>query len=169
METDVRVGIGYDIHRFARGRKLVLGGVTVPYKKGLLGHSDADIVVHAVCDALLGAVARGDIGKHFSDSDKRYKGISSLVLLGRVAGMLKKAGYRVGNVDVMLLLEAPRISGYRRRMCANVARALGVGAGRVSVKATTQEGVGAIGRNEAAAAYAVAAVYKGPVPQGGKG
>jgi len=157
----MRVGIGYDIHRFAPGRRLVLGGVVLPYKKGLLGHSDADVVLHAVADALLGAVGAGDIGEHFPDTEERYKDISSLTLLRRVAGVLRRAGYRVGNVDVMLLLEAPRISAYRRRMRQNIAAALGVAAGRVSVKATTQEGVGAIGRNEAAAAYAVAAVYAG--------
>jgi len=161
MKTDARVGIGYDIHRLALRRRLVLGGVTIPHKKGLLGHSDADVVLHAVCDALLGAVGAGDIGQHFPDTDKRYKGISSLTLLRRVAGILKKGGWQVSNVDVMLLLEAPRIGPYRARMRRCVARALGIAAGRVSLKATTQEGVGAIGRNEAAAAYAVAAVTKG--------
>ncbi len=161
MKTDIRVGIGYDIHRFAAGRKLVLGGVTVPHKKGLAGHSDADVVLHAVADALLGAVGAGDIGRHFPDTDKRFSGISSLVLLRRVAGMLKKDGWRVSNVDVMLLLEAPRIGPYRDRMRRRMAQALGVAVGRVSVKATTQEGVGAIGENRAAASYAVAAVYKG--------
>ena len=161
MKMDIRVGIGYDIHRFAPRRKLVLGGVVVPHRKGLAGHSDADVVLHAAADALLGAAGAGDIGQHFPDTDKRFKGIASLVLLRRVAGVLKKAGYRVGNVDVMLVLEAPRISAYRRRMRQNIARALGVALGSVNVKATTQEGVGAIGRNEAAAAYAVAVVYKG--------
>ncbi len=165
MKTDIRVGIGYDIHRFAAGRRLVLGGVTIPYKKGLAGHSDADVVLHAVADALLGAVGAGDIGQHFPNTDKRFKGISSLVLLRRVAGMLKKGGWRVGNIDIMLLLEAPRIGAYRGRMCRRMAQALGTAPGRVSVKATTQEGVGSIGRNKAAAAYAVAVVYKGPVSQ----
>ncbi len=160
MKADVRVGVGYDIHRFAAGRKLVLGGVAIPYKKGLLGHSDADVVLHAVADALLGAVGGGDIGRHFPDTDKRFKGISSLVLLKRVAGILKKDGWRVNNVDVMLLLEAPRMGPYRDRMRRRMAQALGVRPGRVSVKATTHEAVGAIGKNRAAAAYAVAAVHK---------
>ncbi|MGE5279575.1 MAG: 2-C-methyl-D-erythritol 2,4-cyclodiphosphate synthase [Deltaproteobacteria bacterium] len=158
--SDVRVGIGYDIHRFAAGRKLVLGGVVLAHKKGLTGHSDADVVLHAVADALLGAVARGDIGQHFPDTDPRFKGAASLELLRRVAGIVKKAGYGVGNVDVMLLLEAPRIAAYRGRMRNNIARVLGIPESRVSVKATTHEGVGAIGRNEAAAAYAVVAVHE---------
>jgi len=157
----IRVGIGYDIHRFAPRRKLVLGGVVIPSRKGLLGHSDADVVLHAVCDALLGAVAAGDIGQHFPDSDKRYKDVSSVILLRRVAGVLKKDGWQINNIDVMLLLEAPRIGPYRARMRRCMARALGIGVARVSVKATTQEGVGMIGKNEAAAAYAVAAVTKG--------
>jgi len=160
MKMDVRVGIGYDIHRLARGRRLVLGGVVVPHSKGLVGHSDADVVLHAAADALLGAVAAGDIGTHFPDTEKKYRGISSLVLLRRVVNILKKKGYRVGNIDVMLLLEAPRIGAYRRRMQGNIARAAGVASRSVSVKATTHEGVGAIGKNEAATAYAVAVVYK---------
>jgi len=155
----IRVGIGYDIHRFTPGRRLVLGGVIIPCKRGLKGHSDADVVVHAVADALLGAAGAGDIGEHFPSTDKRYKDISSLVLLERVAGILKRSGFRVGNVDAMLLLEAPHIAPYRGRMRRCIAKALGIAEGRVSVKATTQEGVGPIGRNEAAAAYAVATVY----------
>lgn len=150
-----KVGFGYDVHRLTSLRKLILGGVLIPSKKGLLGHSDADVVLHAVCDALLGAMGAGDIGELFPDTDKRFKGISSLTLLKQVARMVQKHGYVVGNVDVMLLLESPKVGPYKTRMRKAMAGVLGIGTGRVSLKATTHEGVGSIGRGEAAAAYAV--------------
>jgi 2-C-methyl-D-erythritol 2,4-cyclodiphosphate synthase len=150
-----KVGFGYDVHRLAPKRKLVLGGVLISSKKGLLGHSDADVVLHAVCDALLGAMGAGDIGEHFPDTDKRFKGISSLALLEEVARMAQKRGYAVGNVDIMLLLEFPKIGPYKIRMRKAMAGVLGIGTGCVSLKATTHEGVGPVGRGEAAAAYAV--------------
>ncbi len=154
----VRIGFGYDIHRLASGRPLVLGGVRIPSARGLSGHSDADVILHAVADALLGAAALGDIGEHFPDTDKKYKGISSLRLLEEVAGLLKKKKISVGNIDVMLLLESPKIGPYKSTMRRRIAGALKIKTDAVSIKATTNEGVGAVGRGEAAAAYAVALV-----------
>jgi len=151
-----RVGIGYDVHRFAPGRKLILGGVRIPSDSGLLGHSDADVVLHAVCDALLGAAGLGDIGVHFPDTERRYKSISSLTLLKHVAGKIKKKKYAVGNIDLTLVLESPKIRSYASRMEKNIARCLGVPANRISVKATTNEGLGFAGRKEGCAAVAVA-------------
>ena len=159
--TAYRVGIGYDIHRFAPGRKLFLGGVHIPFTSGLLGHSDADVVLHAVADALLGAMGEDDIGKHFPDSSVRCKDISSLVILKKVAAILRNKSYKVVNVDVMLLLERPKISPFKAKMKANIAGILKVTQDAVSVKATTHEGVGAIGRGQAAAAYAVVLIQKG--------
>ncbi len=155
-----RVGIGYDIHRFAPGRKLFLGGVHIPFTRGLLGHSDADVVLHAVCDALLGAMGEDDIGKHFPDSSDRYKDISSSLILKKAAAILRNKSYKVVNVDVMLLLERPKISLFKAKMKANISGILKVAQDAVSVKATTHEGVGAIGRGQAAAAYAVALIQK---------
>lgn len=154
----VRIGFGYDIHRLASGRPLVLGGVRIPSARGLSGHSDADVILHAVADALLGAAALGDIGEHFPDTDKKYKGISSLRLLEEVTGLLKKKKISVGNIDVMLLLESPKIGPYKSTMRRRIAGALKIKTDAVSIKATTNEGVGAVGRGEAAAAYAVALV-----------
>ncbi|MEX2117056.1 MAG: 2-C-methyl-D-erythritol 2,4-cyclodiphosphate synthase [Bacteroidota bacterium] len=151
-----RIGIGYDVHRFAPGRKLILGGVRIPSEEGLLGHSDADVLLHAVCDALLGAAALGDIGKHFPDSARRYKNISSLTLLKQVAGKIRKRKYLVGNIDVTVVLESPRIRPYVSRMEKNIGRCLGVPANRISVKATSNEGLGFAGRKEGCAAVAVA-------------
>ncbi|MFH0876674.1 MAG: 2-C-methyl-D-erythritol 2,4-cyclodiphosphate synthase [Candidatus Omnitrophota bacterium] len=156
----MKIGIGYDIHRLVKGRKLFLGGVRVPSKKGLLGHSDADVILHAVCDALLGAMGTGDIGLLFPNTDRKYKNISSLVLLKRVAGLLKKNSFRVGNIDVMLLLEAPEIGRYRETMKAHISKALGIGISQVSLKATTNEGTGDIGKGKACAAYAVVLIKK---------
>jgi 2-C-methyl-D-erythritol 2,4-cyclodiphosphate synthase len=150
-----KIGFGYDIHRLVPGRKLVLGGVRIPSKKGLLGHSDADVVLHAVADALLGATGMGDIGEHFPNTDKKYKNILSLLLLKKVAAMLENAAYRVANIDVMLLMESPKIGPFKIRMRQAIARALDISVAQVSIKATTHEGVGAVGRGEAAAAYAV--------------
>lgn len=151
-----RVGIGYDVHRFSPGRKLILGGVHIPFRQGLLGHSDADVLLHAVCDAILGAAALGDIGKHFPDSQKRYKNISSLKLLIQVAAKVRNKGYQVGNIDATLALESPKILPYSARMQKNIARCLGVAPRQISVKATTNEGLGYIGRGEGCAALAIA-------------
>lgn len=153
-----RVGIGYDVHRFAPGRRLILGGVRIPFKEGLLGHSDADVLLHAVCDAVLGAAALGDIGRHFPDSQSRYKNISSLKLLTLVAAMIREQGYIVGNIDATLALESPKIRPYASRMQKNIARCLGVGPRQVSVKATTNEGLGFVGRREGCAAVAIASL-----------
>jgi 2-C-methyl-D-erythritol 2,4-cyclodiphosphate synthase len=154
----VRVGIGYDVHRLVRGRRLVLGGVTIPHPTGLLGHSDADALTHAVADALLGALADGDIGQHFPNSDARWKDANSLDLLRAVARRVRAAGGRIVNVDATLLAERPRIAPHAAAMRANLARAMGVRMTQVSLKATTNEGLGAIGRREGIAALAVAAV-----------
>lgn len=150
-----RVGMGYDIHRFVPHRKLFIGGVRIPFKKGLLGHSDADILLHAVCDALLGALGSGDIGEHFPNTEARTQGISSLKLLGRVRDLLYDKGARVVNIDTMVIMDAPKIGRYKEKMKANMAKVLKIEKGRVSVKATTNEGTGMIGKGEAAAAYAV--------------
>ena len=149
-----RVGFGYDVHRLVEGRPLILGGVEIPSPKGLDGHSDADVVLHALADALLGAAALGDIGRHFPNNDPRYKGISSLILLGHVADLLRRHRFAVVNADVTLLLEAPRIAPHVDRMRATIARALDITPEQVSVKATTGEGMGFVGTGEGAAAYA---------------
>ncbi|MEI6437949.1 MAG: 2-C-methyl-D-erythritol 2,4-cyclodiphosphate synthase [Candidatus Omnitrophota bacterium] len=154
-------GVGYDVHPLVDGRKLVLGGVTLPYKRGLKGHSDADVLLHAIADALLGAAGLGDIGEHFPDSDKRYKGISSLLLLKHVGSLLGKDSFKVVNVDCVLLAEEPKISPYKGKMKMNIARALEVKACQVNVKATTNEGLGFVGRKEGMAAYATAMLRRG--------
>ena len=157
-----RVGMGYDIHRAVGGRPLVLGGVHLEHPWGLEGHSDADVICHAIGDALLGAAGLGDLGSHFPPGDPRWKDASSLVLLEHVARWLGEAGSRVGNIDAMLLAEAPRIAPHREAMNANIARALGISAHQVSVKATTNEGLGAVGRGEGLAAWAVVLVERVP-------
>jgi 2-C-methyl-D-erythritol 2,4-cyclodiphosphate synthase len=149
-----RVGFGYDVHRLVEGRPLILGGVEIPAPKGLDGHSDADVVLHALADALLGAAALGDIGRHFPNTDPRYKGISSLILLGHVADLLRNHRFAVVNADITLLLEAPKIAPHVERMRGTIARALGITPEQVSVKATTGEGMGFVGTGEGAAAYA---------------
>jgi len=151
-----RIGHGYDVHRLTPGRKLVLGGVVVPYEMGLLGHSDADVMLHALMDALLGAAALGDIGRLFPDSDERYRGADSRALLREVAARLKQGGYLVGNVDVTLIAQRPKIAPYVEQMRANIAADLGLPITRVSVKATTEERMGFTGRGEGMAAHAVA-------------
>ncbi|MFZ1978936.1 MAG: 2-C-methyl-D-erythritol 2,4-cyclodiphosphate synthase [Bacteroidota bacterium] len=158
-----RIGIGYDIHRFTKGRKFILGGVRIPSKTGLLGHSDADVLLHAVCDALLGAASLGDIGKHFPINSRKYKGISSLILLKHVGLLVSEKGYEVGNIDVTVILQSPKISRYTERMQKNIARALHLPSGQISIKATTNEHLGALGRTEGAAAFAVALVASRPV------
>lgn len=154
----MRIGMGYDIHRLAPGRKLVLGGVTIPFEKGLLGHSDADVLVHAVCDALLGAAGLGDIGMHFPDTDPKYKDINSLQLLSQSIDLVRRSGYRLQNVDTTLFAEQPRLAPYRTGMQLNLARTLQVDSGLVNIKATTSEGLGFIGRGEAIAAMSVVLV-----------
>lgn len=155
-----RVGFGYDIHRIAPGRALVLGGVRFESDWGLEGHSDADVLLHAIGDALLGAAGLGDLGTHFPPGEAAWKDASSLELLARIRALLEAAGARVVNVDAMVVAEAPKLAPHRAAMCANVARALGVPADRVSVKATTNEQLGALGRREGLAAMAVALVEK---------
>ena len=152
--ADLRVGIGIDVHRFAAGRDLVLGGVTLRGEMGLLGHSDADVLTHAVCDAVLGAAGLGDIGLHYPDSDERYRGISSLRLLVDVAAKLAAAGFAAENVDATVLAERPRLAPHIPAMRTNLARALGIAPERVNVKATTTETLGAVGRGEGMAAWA---------------
>lgn len=155
----MRIGIGYDVHRLAENRKLILGGVEIPYEKGLLGHSDADVIVHAVMDALLGAAALGDIGQHFPDTDPAYEGISSIELLRRVGDLLQEHGCRVGNIDAVIIAQRPKLMPYLDAMRANIAGALGIDPGQVSVKATTQEGLGFSGRGEGIAAQAVSLIH----------
>jgi 2-C-methyl-D-erythritol 2,4-cyclodiphosphate synthase len=152
----MRIGVGFDVHRFDEARPLVLGGVTVPGGPGLAGHSDADVICHAIADALLGAAAMGDIGDHFPDTDPQWKDVSSVDLLYAVREMLAEAGLAVVSVDATLLLEAPKIAPFRDQMRTVISLALGVDSGRVSVKATTTEGLGTIGRGEGAACMAVA-------------
>ncbi len=151
----MRIGIGYDVHRLTEGRRLVLGGVTIPHDLGLDGHSDADVLVHAVIDALLGAAALGDIGQHFPDTDAAWRGADSLDLLAHVARLVGEAGHRVGNVDAVVVLQRPKLRPHIAAMRANLARVLGIGTGQVSVKATTGEQIGFAGREEGAAAHAV--------------
>lgn len=151
----MRIGHGYDVHKLVEGRKLILGGVEVPHTLGLLGHSDADVLTHAIMDALLGAAALGDIGRHFPDTDPQYEGASSLTLLAHVMELLKGQGYRVGNVDATLLAQAPKLAPHIPAMRENLAHAMGVDLSQVSVKATTEEGLGFTGRKEAIASHAV--------------
>jgi len=151
----VRIGQGFDVHQLVAGRALVIGGVAIPYEKGLLGHSDADVLLHAICDALLGAAALGDIGRHFPDSDARYKGIDSRELLRHVAGLLRSRGYAVVNVDATIIAQAPRMAPHIAAMVANIAADLRVDPGAVNVKATTTEELGFTGRGEGIAASAV--------------
>ncbi len=150
-----RVGVGYDVHGFAEGRRLVLGGVEIPHGRGLLGHSDADVLTHALMDAILGAMRAGDIGEHFPDADPAYEGCSSIALLERVGLMMREGGWRLVDADTVLVLEEPRIAPHRDVMRETMARALGVGPERIGLKATTTEGLGALGRGEGVAAQAV--------------
>ena len=154
-QTDFRIGTGYDVHRLTEGRALILCGVEIPHEKGLLGHSDADAALHALMDAMLGAAALGDIGRHFPDSDERYKGISSLLLLAEVRRLIAEKGFAVGNADITIIAQRPKIAPYITQMQANVARTLGVDKDRVNVKATTTERLGFAGREEGIAAEAV--------------
>lgn len=151
----MRIGHGYDVHELREKRALIIGGVKIPFEKGLLGHSDADVLIHAVMDALLGAAALGDIGLHFPDTDEKYKGISSMVLLAEVGHMIEKAGYEVENIDATVIARAPRLRPYIGTMRGNIASALKISISCVNIKATTEEGLGFTGRGEGIAAHAV--------------
>ena len=152
----MRIGQGFDVHQLVEGRKLIIGGVEILHDKGLLGHSDADVLLHAICDALLGAAALGDIGRHFSDTDAKFKNIDSRILLREVARMVTNAGFRIGNLDATIIAQAPRMAPHIPRMVENIAADLGVAVNAVNVKATTTERLGFSGRGEGIAAQAVA-------------
>jgi len=152
----IRVGFGYDAHRLVVGRSLILGGVDVPYHLGLQGHSDADVLIHAACDALLGAAGMGDLGSHFPDTDPELEGVSSVVILKKIAAMVRNEGFELQNLDTTVVAEKPKLAPYIETMKARIAEALGVNTTQVSVKATTTEGMGFTGRGEGMAAYAVA-------------
>lgn len=156
----MRIGIGYDIHRLVEGRKLILGGVEVPFEKGLLGHSDADVLLHAFADALLGALGERDIGYHFPDSDPKFKGISSLKILSEVTGILNNRKYRIINIDGTIMAEAPRLSDYIETMKAKVATVLNIDKSAIGIKAKTGEGMDSVGRGEAVAAHAAVLLEK---------
>jgi 2-C-methyl-D-erythritol 2,4-cyclodiphosphate synthase len=156
--VDIRIGTGYDVHRLVPDRKLIMGGVDIPHEKGLLGHSDADVLLHAVCDALLGAAGLGDLGRHFPDTDQRYKGISSLALLAEVGRLLAEKGFRVNNIDATIVAERPKMAPHIPAMVANIAGAVKVDRSAVNVKATTTEGLGFAGTGEGIAAYAVCTI-----------
>ena len=157
---ELRTGLGYDIHRFAEGRKLVLGGVEIPHERGLDGHSDADVLLHALCDAILGALGLGDIGEHFPNTDPKYKDIASVLLLDEVKGQMEEAGYRLTNVDCMLQAEEPNLKDYKPAMRNLIALRLGIDYEAVNIKATTMEGLGAIGHREGIAAFVTVLLIK---------
>ncbi len=153
-----RFGMGYDVHQLTENRKLIIGGVDIPFEKGLLGHSDADVLLHAIADALLGAAALGDIGKHFPDTDDRYKGISSIILLEHVGKLLNEKGYSVGNVDATIVAQRPKMLPHIPQMRDNIAKALNVDVDRINVKATTEEHLGFTGNGQGISSYAVAGI-----------
>lgn len=157
----MRIGTGYDVHRLTEGRQLILGGVNIPFPKGLLGHSDADVLLHAICDALLGAAALGDIGQHFPDSNQEFKDINSRVLLQRVGNLLQDCGWRIENIDTTLIAQSPKLAPYIPAICLNIAQTLNIEPDQVSVKATTTEELGWEGQGEGIAAQAVALIDKG--------
>lgn len=154
-----KVGIGYDVHKFSENRKLILGGVEIPHSKGLEGHSDADVLLHSVCDALLGAAGLGDIGKHFPNTDEQFKNISSLVLLKNVKELLSKEGYNIGNIDSTIIAESPKLLPYIQQMREKISEELGIHSSKVSIKATTNEKLGFIGRSEGIASISVAIIF----------
>ena len=156
----MRVGIGYDSHRLVEGRSLVLGGVKIPHEKGLLGHSDADVLLHAICDAVLGALGEGDIGNHFPDADPFYKDISSLDLLLNVKVLAFKKSYKINNIDSTIILERPRLKEYIYKMIHNISKVLDIEASRVNIKAKTNEGMGFIGQEEGIAAFAIVSITR---------
>ena len=159
----MRIGMGYDVHKLVEGRELILGGVNIPWEKGLLGHSDADVLIHAVMDALLGAAALGDIGRHFHDTDPAYKGISSIVLLKHVGNLLKDNGFAVGNIDATIIAQKPKMSPHIPQMTRNMAEALGIPQSRLNIKATTEEGLGFTGRGEGIASQAICLLEEIPM------
>jgi 2-C-methyl-D-erythritol 2,4-cyclodiphosphate synthase len=159
--TDFRIGHGFDVHAFAENRRLIIGGVDIPYGRGLAGHSDADVLLHAICDALLGAAGLGDIGRHFPDTDAAFAGIDSRILLRRVADQLRERGWQPGNVDATIIAQAPKMAPHIARMAAHIADDLGVAIDRVNVKATTTEKLGFTGRGEGIAAEAVCLIVRG--------
>jgi 2-C-methyl-D-erythritol 2,4-cyclodiphosphate synthase len=154
----MRIGMGYDVHRLVEGRKLVLGGVTIPFEKGLLGHSDADVLVHAVCDALLGAAGLGDIGLHFPDTDSEYKDVASIKILAKTYELITGNGFTIMNLDSTIFAEAPKLSPYRDAMQKNISRTIEIEQNRVNIKATTFEGLGMIGKGEGIGAMCVALI-----------
>lgn len=156
----IRIGHGYDVHRLVEDRKLILGGVEIEYQYGLLGHSDADVLLHAICDSLLGAAALGDIGKHFPDSDDRYKGIDSCILLKNVVELIESRGYTVGNIDATIIAQKPKLAPYIQAMRENIARLCKVELDAVNVKATTEEKLGFTGSGEGISAHSVCLIYK---------
>ena len=158
--NDIRIGHGFDVHAFAEHRKLIIGGVDIPYERGLAGHSDADVLLHAICDALLGAAGLGDIGRHFPDTDMAFAGIDSRILLRRVGEQLQQRGWRVGNVDATIIAQAPKMAPHIARMTAHIADDLGIALDRVNVKATTTEKLGFTGRGEGIAAEAVCLIAR---------
>lgn len=160
MSSMFRIGHGYDVHKLTADRKLILGGVDIPYEKGLLGHSDADVLVHAIMDAMFGALALGDIGKHFPDNDPAYSGADSIKLLERVSGIIAEHGYTIGNIDSTILCQAPKLAPHIVKMRENIAAACQCDVGRISVKATTEEGLGFTGQKEGIAAHAVCILCK---------
>jgi 2-C-methyl-D-erythritol 2,4-cyclodiphosphate synthase len=155
MGKGLRIGYGYDVHPLGPGRKLILGGIEIPHSQGLLGHSDSDVLVHAVCDALLGAMGEGDLGRHYPSSDPKYKGVSSLNLLEDVLSKLKKKGYRIGNIDTVIIAQAPRLGPHLAAMGMKMAETLGVGADVVNVKVKSGEGLDAVGKEQGMVAHAV--------------
>lgn len=156
----MRIGMGYDVHKLTEGRDLVLGGVKIPWEKGLLGHSDADVLIHAIMDALLGAAALGDIGKHFPDTDPQYKGISSILLLKHVVALLKENGYEIGNIDATIIAQKPKMAPHIPLMRQNMAEALGISLSQLNVKATTEEGLGFTGKGEGISSQAICILNK---------
>lgn len=155
----MRIGLGYDVHKLVDNRELIIGGVNIPYEKGLLGHSDADVLLHAICDSLLGAAALRDIGKHFPDTDERYKGISSLTLLKEVGILIKNKGYKIGNIDATIIAQKPKMLPYIETMRENIAKTLEIDIDQINVKATTEEGLGFTGSGEGIAANSIAMLF----------
>lgn len=160
MKSQFRTGLGYDVHQFSADRKLILGGVEIPYEKGLLGHSDADVLLHSICDAMLGALALGDIGQHFPDTDMKYKGADSKILLQNVYRLIMGKGYVLGNLDCMLVMQKPKVAPYVNRMRETIAGILNSDIDDVSIKATTNEKMGFVGREEGAAAFTTVLLIK---------
>lgn len=156
----MRVGLGYDIHKLVKGRKLIIGGVNIPYEKGLLGHSDADVLLHAIKDSILGAAALGDIGRHFPDTDERYKDADSLELLHKIGILINSKGYTINNIDTIIFAQKPKMAPYIEEMRNNIASTLNIKIGRINIKATTTEGLGFIGKGEGIAAKSIASIVK---------